>query len=419
MDRVHLDIAGPFPRSQSGNRYLLVIMDQFTKWVEIYPISDQTAETTVKCLTEFVLRMGMPLQIHTDQGRNFESGLFSAACNLMGIVKTRTTPYRPSSNGQVERFNRSLLKMVRCYVNAKQDNWDQSLGQLGSAYRSTPHRMTGFTPNLLMLGREVRRPCDIMFAVETIADQTVKEYMEERLENMEDVNHLAREHLKEAQVHHRRGHDVRLRQDDHDAGDLVLLRDLARKVGHSPKLQAAWKGPYVVSAVLSPALYRIVDKKTERVVHHDAIKSFQGSVIPLGLRRIRHGILAKQATASTGLETPSRLNETVANPTIRPGDDSVIESEGQLGELPSPVKETVSEVDFDSTRARSIPKYFPMELFPHLMGEDSATDVSSRKRRLCTRRKKALQEQPERVNLDEEIITTRGRVVKIPSRLGV
>ena len=139
-------------------------------------------------------------------------------------------------------------------------------------------------------------------------------------------------------------------------------------------------------------------------------------MIPLGLRRIRHRILAKQATASTGIETPSKLNETVANPTISLGNDSEIESEGQLGELPSPVKETVSQVDFDSTRAPSIPKYFPIELFPHLMRKDSATDVISRKRRLCTRRKKVLQKQPEKVNSDEETITTRGRVVKIPSR---
>ncbi|KAK7918651.1 hypothetical protein WMY93_009935 [Mugilogobius chulae] len=80
------------------------------------------------------------------------------------ITKTRTTPYHPFSNGQVERFNRTLLQMLRCYVNQNQRNWEEQLPLLTAAYRSSRHTVTGFTPNKLMLGREVHQPQDVQSA---------------------------------------------------------------------------------------------------------------------------------------------------------------------------------------------------------------------------------------------------------------
>ena len=110
MDWWHLDVLGPFPISSSGNMYILVIMDQFTRWVEAFPIPDQGADTTAKTLVNhFIACFGAPLELHTDQGRNFANELFKNICQLFQISKTRTTPYHPASNGQVERFHRTLL----------------------------------------------------------------------------------------------------------------------------------------------------------------------------------------------------------------------------------------------------------------------------------------------------------------------
>ena len=105
MERVHADILGPFsPSSTTGNQYVLMIVDQFAKWVECFAMTKQTAQTVAQAFVEgFISRMGSPLQVHTDQGRQFEGTLFQAVCDLLGIVKTRTTPYHPCSNGQVER----------------------------------------------------------------------------------------------------------------------------------------------------------------------------------------------------------------------------------------------------------------------------------------------------------------------------
>ncbi|VDH95532.1 Hypothetical predicted protein, partial [Mytilus galloprovincialis] len=103
MERVHLDILGPFNTSNSGNNYVLMMVDQFTKWVEMAALPEQTAKLIAeKFIVHFVVTFGCPLEIHTDQGRNFDSDLFKTLCDALEIAKTRTTPYHPSSNGQVE-----------------------------------------------------------------------------------------------------------------------------------------------------------------------------------------------------------------------------------------------------------------------------------------------------------------------------
>ena len=91
--------------------------------------------------------------------------MLKAVCDLLKIHKARTTPYRPSANGQVERQNKSLMTAVRCFVDSSQENWDEHLPQLAGAMRSCINRSTGFTPNMLMLGRETNQPADLMFGV--------------------------------------------------------------------------------------------------------------------------------------------------------------------------------------------------------------------------------------------------------------
>ena len=153
-ERVHLDFLGPFTTSDSGNKYILMMVDQFSRWLELYALPEQTAVITAKTFFEqWIARLGAPLQIHTDHGRNFDSLLFTDLCRLMEITKTRTTPYRPSSNGQVERYNQMVLSFIRCYLNDKVITWDEHLSALGMSIRATVNRSRGSTPNMLFLGR--------------------------------------------------------------------------------------------------------------------------------------------------------------------------------------------------------------------------------------------------------------------------
>ena len=106
-----------------------MIANQFTKWLECFPIANQTAEVVFKVLVDNVFsRLGCPIELHTDQGKNMDGNLVRQLCDLLQIAKTRTTPYHPSSNGQVERYNRTILQTIRCFLKNKQQDWDLWLG---------------------------------------------------------------------------------------------------------------------------------------------------------------------------------------------------------------------------------------------------------------------------------------------------
>ncbi|PIK38622.1 Retrovirus-related Pol polyprotein from transposon [Apostichopus japonicus] len=159
LQRCAMDIMGPLPISTRGNRYILVVADYFTKWTEAYAIADMEAQTVARTLVEeFICRYGIPEELHTDQGRQFESELFQCMCRLLDIKKTRTTPFHPQSDGMVERFNRTLEDMLSLVVSENQKDWDSWLPYMLMAYRSAEHESTGFPPAELMFGRAVDLP---------------------------------------------------------------------------------------------------------------------------------------------------------------------------------------------------------------------------------------------------------------------
>jgi len=121
LEKVHMDFLGPLPKTKEGNEFVLVLVDNFTKWVECYPLASQTAEVTARTVVnEFFSRFGYPLEIITDQGRNFESSLFKEMCRILHCRKFRTTAFRPSANGQAEAVNKTLMAAVRCFVHEGQ-----------------------------------------------------------------------------------------------------------------------------------------------------------------------------------------------------------------------------------------------------------------------------------------------------------
>uniref|UniRef100_A0A0K8TJV5 RNA-directed DNA polymerase n=1 Tax=Lygus hesperus TaxID=30085 RepID=A0A0K8TJV5_LYGHE len=138
FERVAVDVMGPFPESNHGNRYIVVAVDQFTKWPEAFPVPDQRAETVARGLGENLMsRFGVPRELHTDQGRNFEADVFGEVMRILGVHKTRTTALRPQSNGLAERFNRTLVEMLRKVTELHQKDWDEHLAWALLAYRTT------------------------------------------------------------------------------------------------------------------------------------------------------------------------------------------------------------------------------------------------------------------------------------------
>ena len=260
MERVAVDIAGPLPVTRSGNRYICVTMDYFTKWPEAIAVPNQEAETIARALVDnFFSRFGVPVDLHSDQGRNFESKVFKACCDLLGIHKTRTTPLRPQSDGMVERFNRTLGEELAKFCADSQDNWDEKLPLLLMAYRSAEHEVTNFSPAHMMFGHELRMPVDLVIGRPPDAEPPPDSatYVGRLKKHMDDVHQVVRQRLKVAADAMKSRHDMYARETSFSKGDQVWLYNPRRVKGKSPKLMSDWEGPYEVTDRLSDVTYRI------------------------------------------------------------------------------------------------------------------------------------------------------------------
>ncbi|KAL1272916.1 hypothetical protein QQF64_028778 [Cirrhinus molitorella] len=273
MQRVGVDILGPFPRSERGNRFVLTAMDYFTKWPEAYALPDQEAETVVDALVDGMFcRFGVAESIHSDQGRNFESRVFSVMCDKLGIHKTRTTPLHPQSDGLVERFNRTLAEQLAIVTAKHQRDWDMHLPFILMACRSAVQDSTSCTPALLMLGREIRTPGEMAFG---------------------------------------RPPDAPVVPPGPDGRVGMGVQPL-RKKGRCPKLDSQWIGPCSVLERIGEVVYRVQLPPRGRKValHRDRLAPYRG------------GAAAALAPASsTGIPTPegeAGLQQNTASPLALP-----------------------------------------------------------------------------------------------------
>lgn len=145
-----MDYLGPLPTGES----LLVVIDYYSRYMEVKIVKDQTAKTTKECLDEIFTRLGFPYTLQFDNARQLVSEEVTAYCSKNGIAWINTTPYWPQANGEVERQNRSLMRRLRIGYNSH-GNWKSELTDFLKMYYTTPHTVTGKAPTELM-GRLIR-----------------------------------------------------------------------------------------------------------------------------------------------------------------------------------------------------------------------------------------------------------------------
>ncbi|KAI5737937.1 hypothetical protein M8J77_000914 [Diaphorina citri] len=155
---IHIDVVGPLPPSR-GSVYLLTCIDRFTRWFEAFPIPDQTAATIARTFFEgWVSRFGSPVQLVTDQGRNFLSTLFKEVASILGIELKQTTAYHPQANGLVERSHRTLKAALMCRLRAATSSWSLELPAVLLGLRSTYKEDLQASPANLVYGTTLRLP---------------------------------------------------------------------------------------------------------------------------------------------------------------------------------------------------------------------------------------------------------------------
>jgi len=275
MDIVAIDILSGLPVSHEGHKYLLVATDYFTKWLECYPLSDAEASTCMTALYNgFFARFGLPSQLHSDRGTFFESKLVEELCRITGVTKSRTTPFHPRSDGQTERANRTILQMLRSSIQDNPKDWPNRLPALLAAYRMTPHSVTGITPNMAMLGREVLLPTSLIARPPEELVKVTVPYVDRFRHTIRQAHNRVRTATQRAAKTEKTYFDRFVKGTPFALGQLVYLywpRPLVRQ--QLRKLTRVWTGPWKIIEFKTSVVVVIQNLKTKKrqTVHIDRL----------------------------------------------------------------------------------------------------------------------------------------------------
>jgi len=161
-----IDIKGPLPCSNKGNKYIIVAIDYGSKWCICRAIKDYTAQTTANLIAEeIIFKFSVPKQILNDHGTNFQDNLIRRLFKAFKIEKLNSSVYHTEGNGLVERQNRTLKSMLACNVHNNHSNWDFILQAVAFAYNTLIHSTTGYSTYEIIYGKKPINLASVKFNV--------------------------------------------------------------------------------------------------------------------------------------------------------------------------------------------------------------------------------------------------------------
>lgn len=204
FQKVGIDLLGPFPKSTMGNKHIIVAIDYFSKWVIAQAVPSADSIHVVDFFVRrIVLQHGAPLAIISDRGKCLTSAFSEDLFKALQTNHLVTTAYHPQCNGLVERFNHTFADMLSMYVRSRHDNWDDAIDFVVFAYNTSRQETTGFTPFLILYGREPYSPIDVAlgndpdYARET---KSPRPYIKDLVTRLPIIREMVRRRVKIAQA---------------------------------------------------------------------------------------------------------------------------------------------------------------------------------------------------------------------------
>ncbi|KAF4526327.1 hypothetical protein B566_EDAN012253 [Ephemera danica] len=251
FETIHLDHLGPFVTSSRGNKFLLLVVDNLTKFVRLYATKDTSSRGVLFALNDFVMRHGLPERCITDRGTAFTALVFAEFCRIRGILHILISTRHPRANGQVERVNRTVLPVITSAMTApNQRDWDKNLQACENALNCAVNASTKKSPFELLHGYKPRFH-DGMFALVNHPDNV-------QWTDPSELQAEARQEILSSQ------NQMKLRFDEHHCtapqlivGQLVFLQKNPEQTGQPTKTQIKYRGPLVITKVLPGDTYQV------------------------------------------------------------------------------------------------------------------------------------------------------------------
>ena len=208
-------------------RNVMVMQDHFSKYVVAYVVKDQMAHTATETLRNGYFGLfGAPAYLVSDQGKAFTGHLISNLCELYGVQKLRTSPYHAQTNGQVQKMNQMIIRMIGKLEQDKKARWSEHLPEMLAAYNGTRLAVTGYSPYFLLFGRKSRMPVDCLFP--TLRDSPHQAKMEVSVvamqKRLKEAFAVARHFTSQEAARQRRYYDCKAGAVALQPGDVVMVR---------------------------------------------------------------------------------------------------------------------------------------------------------------------------------------------------
>ncbi|CAF1502254.1 unnamed protein product [Adineta steineri] len=362
---IGIDLMGPFPATSRQKRFLLVIVDYFTRWVEIFPMNLTTSSAIAEILiNEVFSRYGLPKYILSDNGPQFISNIFNAFCQLFTIQRKFTANYHPQTN-MTERVNRTLKPLIAIFAQQHPHSWDKELYKLAFAIRTSVNETTGDTPAFLMFGRDPRIPLDLLIGdpyqdspSNTIDQIQIQEYRTNLINNIRTAFNYVREHSEIEKLNQKMQYDRHTTQREFAEGDLVWVATISPQIGNNSlrrKLQPLYDGPCRIIEQLNPSTFticRISDGVNLGATNINRLKTYfepipdsQSSLISEDNQNVEPEIINESNMDDEILRTSDQDFDTDQN-------DSDLEEIQMTIDQPNSKRKLIDESDSSSTEAQ-------------------------------------------------------------------
>ncbi len=264
------------PPSHQGSKYVVVMVDMFSRYVILAPIKEKTARAVAHAIvSKLICEHSAPRVLLSDNGAEFRNGVLEEICRQFGITQTFTATYHPASNGLVERANRKILEILRPLVGRFLETWEDWLPQVAATINATICESTGQTPYFILYGRPKRLPYDLLgstlppvYDAEAYAAVQLNTFASIHKEVTEKLQ--ATSNLRTAKQH------KHARPSCFNIGDAVMVAAPERQSKLSPK----FLGPYKIMQGMGGNKYQIFnkDKGFTETIHSDRLKHYRAEL---------------------------------------------------------------------------------------------------------------------------------------------